>query len=418
MAPQPGSPLRGSNQALLRAHNRRVALDVLRRVGRASRADLARLTGLTAQAVANIIEELAADGLVREVGRRRTRAGQPPVDFELAPDGAFTIGLHLRHDRVTGVVVDLVGRRLAVADRDFGDPNGPEAPAGLARLAVDLAEQSRVEPRRLWGVGLAVPGPFDVDAVGIRSETAMPPWTDGSAVARLREVLAMPVFLENDATAAALGERLYGCATAIDDFLFIFIGRGLGAGLFLGGQPVRGAFGNAGELGHVSVAPAGKPCYCGSHGCLERYVSLHAAYEACGEGGLAVQSPQALARAYRMGEPVVHRWLDTAAEHLRRAVQTVENLIDPATIIVGGDLAEDMLAALAERAEPLHPSVSARRDRMLPRLMQGSSGPAGTAMGAAALPLMHQVAAPGAQPFGTGPERAAETRAPAPRALP
>ena len=379
--------LPGANPSHARAHNRRVVLDVVRLLGPLSRAEIARATTLTAQAVSNIAQELIGLGLLREAGRRRAALGQPPVDLAIAPAGAYAVGLHLDHHRVAGIVVDLAGVPTASAERplDLADPG--HAIPEMAALVGELLVKGATPRRRVWGIGVAIPGPFEVDWPAAHSPTVLPGWADFPAATELAQRLRLPVLVENDATAAAVGERLYGVARELRHFFYVYIGTGLGGGLFLDGQPYKGAWGNAGEFGHIVVERQGRPCHCGNRGCLERYLSLHAAYEACRAAGLAVDTPADLEASYRAGALAPRRWLEGAAQHLRLALNTIENLLDPEAIVIGGPLPGLLIEQLVERLGPLAGSVSARRDRQRPRLLVAAAGKDSAALGAAALPI-------------------------------
>ena len=126
---------------------------------------------------------------------------------------------------------------------------------------------------------MAMPGPFGVEGLTSVGPTALPGWQDFPIAEELQQLTGIPVTVENDATAAAIGERLYGVARNLNSFVYLFIGTGLGAGLFLDGHLYKGSRHNAGEIGHMIVSPGGLQCDCGKRGCLERYVSLRAAYE-------------------------------------------------------------------------------------------------------------------------------------------
>ena len=151
----------------------------------------------------------------------------------------------------------------------------------------------------MLGLGLVMPGPFGVEGMSSVGPTTLPGWEEVDAAAELERRLGLPVRLEKDATAAAIGERLYGRAAALRNFVYLFIGAGLGAGLFLDGRLYAGVKHNAGEIGHMIVIPDGRPCDCGNHGCLERYVSLRALYETLGLADDAEQAARSLRRRRR-----------------------------------------------------------------------------------------------------------------------
>ena len=200
----------------------------------------------------------------------------------------------------------------------------------------------------------------------------------------------MAVVAENDATAAAFGEQLYGAGRGLRTFVYIYIGFGLGSGLVLDGRPFRGATGKAGELGHAVVVPGGRPCGCGSHGCLERYVSMEAALRAIGAPD---QDGRArLADALDGEDPRLLVWLDEASGHLKIAIAMLENVLEPETIVVGGTLPTNLADALIARLGQLLPSVSASGPRAMPRLTRAQIDLETATLGAAALPLFRSLA--------------------------
>ncbi|MGP1397820.1 MAG: ROK family transcriptional regulator [Inquilinaceae bacterium] len=383
--------LRGTNLEHARSYNRRVVLEAVRVHGPVSRAEITRLTSLSAQTVSNIALELNQAGLVRSTGRRKATRGQPPVELAIDAEGGFTVGLQLDHETLVAVLVDLIGavrRRIEVPV----DRPGPDTALPLMAECVERLIAATGTPRgRVLGVGVVMPGPFDVDALTSVGPTTLPGWRGVDTSGRLAETLRLPVLVENDATAAAIGERLYGDARGLRSFVYLFIGTGLGGGLILEGQPYKGAFGNAGEIGHIIVDPRGHPCFCGNRGCLERYLSLHAAHEAMKRAGVPTARTEDLTAALAAGSPPLLAWLDEAADRLRVALATIENMLDPEAILIGGYLPDPLADALVARAAPLRPSVSDRRERRHPRLIRASAGADATALGAALLPIFDRM---------------------------
>jgi predicted NBD/HSP70 family sugar kinase len=204
----------------------------------------------------------------------------------------------------------------------------------------------------------------------------------------LRETFAgltgLPVFIGMDGGAAALGERHFGAGAALTDFFYMFFSAGLGGATIADRTLWTGAHGNAGELGHMVVVPGGDPCPCGNRGCLERYVSLDALRRRFTAEGL---DPEGVTLDGQDGplHPVVEAWIADAAPLLARAVSTVENLLDPSTIVVGGSLPPRVLDRLLAAMQPLPPSVGQRRNRALPRIIPSSLGTDAALLGAAVL---------------------------------
>lgn len=384
MAFQPGSTHQvtlGKNPERSRDHNRRVVLDVVRRHGSLGRMHIARLTHLTAQAIANIVDELVSEDLLMQTGRLRSGRGQPPIQFAVNPDGAMTMGIEVASDHLVSTVLDLAGQPRSRRIMPVSDTS-PEQVAAYLRAELD-AVRSRFSAR-LLGIGVVMPGPFEIEGMTSVGPTTLPGWADIDAASLLSEACGEPVAVENDATAAAVGERLFGAGHSISSFCMIYFGAGVGLGMIQDGTPFRGAFGNAGEIGHVVVAPNGKACPCGQHGCLERYASLHALREKLLDAGITEYD---LSGLHAERHPVLLEWMDETATYLAPMIAMIENIVDPETVILGGTLPDAIIDELIDRMGPLPISVASRRTRALPRVLRGQTGQYTAALGAAALPL-------------------------------
>ncbi|MFE7616662.1 ROK family protein [Streptomyces sp. NPDC057496] len=310
---------------MLRGHNAALVLDLLRSAGGdgISRIEIAERTGLTPQAVSKITARLRAEGLATGAGRRASTGGKPRTVLRLVPDAGHAVGLHLDRDGLTAVLVDLSGAVVAsrtapldlgapadevltaaadavAAIRGAGEGTGSDGHAGPGDGAGEHAgtrpgsgtgpeprdgtrpgDGARPEPecgdgpegRVVLGVGVAVPGPLDHRGGVLHRVTGFPQW-DGYP---LRDELAartgLPVVVDKDTNAAALGLALRTAggdgATDGGDFAYLHLGTGLGAGLFLGGELHRGARTGAGEFGHQTVRLDGPECGCGGRGCIE-----------------------------------------------------------------------------------------------------------------------------------------------------
>ncbi|MBD0415316.1 ROK family protein [Oryzicola mucosus] len=388
MNSQPGSKTRhiamGKNPERSRDHNRRVVLDVVRRHGSLGRMHIARLTHLTAQAIANIVEELVGDKLLMETGRLRSGRGQPPIQFAVNPDGAVTLGVEMASDHMVSTVLDLSGRQRSRRIMPVSDTS-PEQVAGLLRAELDAVRAGF--PATLLGVGVVMPGPFEIEGMTSVGPTTLPGWAGIDASTFLSEACGETVMVENDATAAAVGERLFGAGHAISSFSMIYFGAGLGLGMIQNGAPFRGAFGNAGEIGHVVVVPRGKACPCGQQGCLERYASLHALRERLAETGIEDSGLDALSALHGGRNPVLVEWMNETASYLSPMIAMIENILDPETVILGGTLPDAIIDEIIARMGQLPISVASRRTRALPRVIRGQTGQFTAALGAAALPL-------------------------------
>ncbi|WP_312119135.1 ROK family transcriptional regulator, partial [Pantoea vagans] len=272
----------GTNLEHARAHNRRVVIEAIRLHGELTRAELARMTALTPQTVSNIVAELEQAGLLTSRQPRRSGRGQPSIPVTLNPTSAWSIGIHLDHQTLLLVLVDLSGevhfRRLVLVQK-------PQPAATLACIAGVLEEMRAflgTQWKKVLGIGVVMPGPFGVEGISSVGPTTLNGWEQVDIEAELAAISGLPVTLENDATVAAIGERFHGTARHLNSFIYLYIGTGLGAGIFTDGHIYTGHAHNAGEIGHIVVEPGGRDCYCGNQGCLDRYVSFQAAYDFCG----------------------------------------------------------------------------------------------------------------------------------------
>ncbi|TNM63987.1 ROK family transcriptional regulator [Aliirhizobium smilacinae] len=375
----------GKNPERSRDHNRRVVLDIVRRHGSLGRAHIAKLTQLTQQAVANIVDELMGEGLLMETGRLRSGRGQPPIQFAVNPDGGITIGVEIAADHMVTVALDfsgsLRGQRIA--------PLKDTTPGSILSLfSREFSGLTGSLGGRLLGVGAVMPGPFEIDGMTSVGPTTLSGWAGVDAAEALSEACGHAVVVENDATAAAVGERLFGSGLSISNFCMIYFGVGLGLGIIQDGAPYRGAFGNAGEIGHVTVVPKGRLCpSCGQCGCLEAYASVYVLKQQLAAIGIADSEFADLERLHAESNPTVMAWIEDAATYFGPMVAMLENILDPQTVILGGALPDAIIDDIVVRMGVLPTSVASRRQRELPRVMRGKTGQLTAALGAAAIPL-------------------------------
>jgi predicted NBD/HSP70 family sugar kinase len=378
----------GSNPERNRSHNRRVVLDVVRQLGPVGRMEISRHAHLSTQAVSNIVEDLVSDGLLIKTGRLRAGRGLPPIQFAVNPNGGMTAGIEIAADHISTLLVDIGGR--VRAQRTLSIPrNDPETVLPVIKAEIEAAQLQLDSPvPQLLGVGVVMPGPFNVEGMTSVGPTTLSGWFDFDAVTSIGRVLGSPITLENDATAAAVGERLHGAAKELKNFCLVYFGQGLGLGIMIDGRPYRGANGNAGEIGHVLVQKGGRLCSCGQHGCLEAYASIQALTERLAAAGIQNVGYTALERLHREKHPIITAWIREVADYLAPQIAMLENLFDPEAVVIGGALPPGLLEDLTQAMQPLPLSVARRRNRNEARLIQGRTGRLTAALGAAALPLL------------------------------
>ena len=388
-----GNGIIGSNAYRNRSHNRRVVLDFVRAHEPAGRAQIARSCKLSIQAVSNIIDSLESDGLLLADGHRTGSRGKPALQYRFNPDGAFAVGVELRPDAMVCALLNLSGNHICSRRVGLEDAS----PAGATPAVRALVRQAIREAGRTgnnWlGTGIVMPGPFGASGPGFGSEAVLPGWEGMDLTAHFHEALDCPVIVENDATAAAISERVTGVAQEMNSFCFVYFGTGLGLGVIAEGHAQRGAMGNAGEIGHVITQAGGVQCACGNKGCLETYASRMAARKFLTERGVELQNGQTLADLLELNHPILNEWICLAAVHLSQAIGIIENLFDPEAVILGGAMPDIIIDALIRHLDLPAGSVSNRPDRQTPRVLRGSSGRETAALGGAAM-IIHQTITP------------------------
>ncbi len=375
--------LRGTNLEHARVHNLRTVLETVRLHGPLSRADIARRSDLTPQTISNLVHHLLDSGLVVVAGQRQGARGRSSTDLVINGDGAYFIGLDLDRGHLTGLLVDLAGETRARVHLDMTFPS----PERAIELMVDTVNRltSSVDANRVWGVGVGFPGPLRiVDGVvdNIINPEGFPGWESVSVAEELANRVDFAVFLENNATAAAMGESIYGVGRALDSFFYVFLGVGLGGGIVRGGAPLRGWQGNAGEIGYLPDPGASD-----STDYLGRYFDIYRLYKRLELRGSPHGSFEDLSALLADGDELILEWLDSAANRLAPWLLAAQYLLDPQALVIGGGWPNELRLELQTRLET---RLSQSRSKFMPyapTLLQAALGSDAAALGVATLPL-------------------------------
>lgn len=324
------------SKSLIRQLNRSAVLNLIKREGPVSRVDIARRLSLSGAAVTSIAGELEGLSLIRSVAQAPSTGGRPPTLLGLNPEAACVIGIKLAVDHLAAVVVDLEG---AVLD-DRVEPLGDHALDGVLNSIHELVANLRqaAGKRTLLGIGIGMPGVVD-GSRGVCVDSPILGWRDVPVAERLAQRLDLPVLVDNDVNTLAVAEQLYGHGRNVDDFVTVTIGRGVGCGIVLGGQLVRGRLGGAGEFGHVAQDHAGPRCECGRRGCLEAFVGDLALVRAGREMALLGPTADAVSLTGLAdgGESRAQALFAHAGQRLGLAVAGLVNLLSPGLVIVSGE---------------------------------------------------------------------------------
>jgi predicted NBD/HSP70 family sugar kinase/biotin operon repressor len=317
----------------LRELNRLRVVDELRRRGNASRGEIADATGLSRTTVTTLVADLQERGLVIGTGTDNRRGrGRPPVQLRLDPSAGAAVGVDFGHSHVHVVVADLsasvMGERRVGFDVDGAPAKALDVAAALGH---ELIARAGLEPRRVVGAGMGLPGPLGASPI-------LGGWAELDPAKELTRRLGVTVTIGNDANLGALAELMLGAGRGMQDLVYLKLASGIGAGLVLGGRLHHGATGIAGEIGHVQVRPDGAVCRCGNRGCLETVASAQAlldSLEPAYGSGLTVRAMLELAAD---GSHGAQRVIKDAGWAIGRAVADLCNSLNPEAIVVGGVL--------------------------------------------------------------------------------
>ena len=381
----------GSNSANLRQYHERVILTALRRLGQASKADLARQAGFTDNTAGVIVRELQERQLIRVEGRRTGARGQPATLLSLESSGAYGIGVKLGRRSLDGILVDFAGEVLEHRRIERSFPLPQEA------LPLTLGHRGRAQARHAGGQGRPAGRARAGDALqsGLLAARARHP---GRGLCRLERVRSrrpsgagtgLSVLTENDGTAAAVAELFRGAGRELDSFLYIFVGTAIGGGVVLGGDYYRGAKGNAGDIGLMPVGPSRlstAPVPERAHDVLLTRASVSSLIRHLRGNGVQVASRAELDHAIGSEPVLVEEWLEDCVDALLAPLLAAVRLLDLDMVVIDGDLPGQVVDGLIARLNA-GLGAAAPEARDAPILRRGMVGRAAAAIGAAILPL-------------------------------
>ncbi|MEV7966104.1 ROK family transcriptional regulator [Sphaerisporangium sp. NPDC088356] len=361
----------GTNLPKVGSYNRAVVLEAIQVSDGISRVQIAERAGLTAQTVSVIVRRLLEEGLVFEDGSLPSSGGKPRTILRVDPTAGHAVGIHFDPGEISYVLADLAGQPVARLRTDVRPGLAPgEVIRQMAVTARRMLGEAGVPDGKVLGIGLACPGPLDADGA-MHFPPRLTGWDHVPIKRLLEEHTGFPVTLDNDAAAAAIGERWAGLARATPSFAYLYLGTGIGGGLFLDNQIYRGRSLNAGEFGHITVVPDGPECYCGNRGCVEA-VCCPSAIEATvrsrlAEGarstltGAADSAPglartagdmpdgdaqgapaggsvdhSAICAAAAAGDPLAREVIGEVAARLADAAVSIVNMLDIDLLVIGG----------------------------------------------------------------------------------
>lgn len=314
-------------------------LDVIRSSGPVSRVEIAEAAALTQASVSLIVRTLINDGLVREVGTALSTGGKRRTLLEISPSARCAIGVHLGPESLVIVVTNMAG---GMVGRERCDGIGEDGPALVVKRIADEIDRLVISlgllRSAIVGVGIAAAGPLDFPSGIISASPPYEAWGTYPLRDELSRETGLPVVVDNDATAAAIGEFWGGRVDAPLSFACLYMGSGIGAGIVINGSAFRGSASNAGEIGHLSLDINGTECYCGNRGCLEILAAPAAVVQAAAATGLLSQYVDDASAALATRTGVIRAFDEIARRAIRREPDALALIQDSARFVAAGAL--------------------------------------------------------------------------------
>ncbi|MEW2549098.1 ROK family protein [Streptomyces sp. NPDC047002] len=371
-----GQSWSGVNQIDLGSFNECVVIETVRLSGTITRGEIAHRTGLTQQSVSRIARSLLDRGILIEDAQRRATSGKPRTPVRLSGTAAHALGIHIDPEVLTAVVIDLDGAIVCTRTRPVSADTAPaefvERVAALGRETLARA-RGPVRPDGFLGIGVAVPGPVDIASGTVLGPPLMSAWGDLPLLYLLQDHFPCPVLMEKDSTAAAAGERWIGRDRRARDFAYLYLGTGVGTGLYLNGDLYRGVSANAGEFGQLCAIALGRVGADGRPELLPECNPPASVPDLAARGGMRPAPPpggstaayRAVGRAAAAGDPAAEAAVREVARAVGRGALGLVDLLDIDLIVLGGPFYTDDVAGfyLEEIGRAVNAFPTARRLR-------------------------------------------------------
>lgn len=339
----------GSNSIRVRMFNERVLLTELRRLGQASQKELAVVCGLTVQAVVDIVDSLQREGLVRQIGKRSGRVGQPSMLYAINPDGVFACGLRVGATTTDLVLIDFEGKIRARRGREMA-PRLGEVRDVLRDSYREIAQSDPAIEERIRGLGVALCHQlwYGHDRKGLAPEDAAA-WSGADLTGEFQAMTGRPVFVENETRVAAIAEYLLGEAQDFENFLYVSIGASISGALVLGGN-LHGGRANAATLGAIPVGPS-RLAHASSRttGRLNDRASLDGLIRHLGLHGFTIRAVSELPDVLDQARSLIQEWLDDCIEALVEGLTASFAVVDVETVIIDSALPQFLVLEIVDR---------------------------------------------------------------------
>lgn len=345
--------MRTGDQSYVKELNRSIVLNILRTHATISRTQIANITGLNKATISSIIDELLRESLAIEIGRGPSAIGRRPILLHFNANTGYAIGLEIAIGSIRAVLTNLSGQVLHVIHRETCDQTVPMVVQQIHNITSELITETKSSPLGILGVGIGVPGLVNFSK-GIVLNAPNLQWNQVALQSLVEEEISIPVLIDNEANTGALGEKMYGVGKDIDNIAYISAATGIGVGVILRGELVRGTDGLAGEFGHMTIESQGPKCSCGSRGCLEVFASERKLMDMYHAASGTNADFEELLLQLNNRDPSAVESVYSVGHYLGIGISNIANAINPSMIIIGNRLAQigvHLLSAVTESVQ-------------------------------------------------------------------
>lgn len=336
------------NHGLMRSSNKRQILDFMQKQPKVSKKQLAEALGLSLTSVSTFISELLREGKIISNGRADSTGGRRSILYQVNPDSYYFIGIDLQVDRLIGVILNFRGDLVGEEEVPFEDQDAGKLIPVVNRFLTEFRLKRGIPEEKIGGIGIGVPGVVN-GASGLVEFAPNLGWREvdlGSQIS-LNKLL----IVENEANAAAVGERRFGAAQNVSDIIYVSVGMGIGCGIIIESRLYPGFSFQAGEFGHMTVEMDGRLCRCGNRGCWEAYSSDQAALNFFSEkAGWKVKRIEEFLAEVGLKNPSALEVLGLVVKYLGVGISSIINGLNPQMVVIGGKIVE-VKSLIAEELE-------------------------------------------------------------------
>ena len=376
------------DQDVIKQHNKLMILDIIKKQRPISRAEITKITRMSATSIGRFVSELCEEGVVRETELTSSGVGRKAIMLDIEPGAIYTIGVDIEKKRISFGMMDFSEAIIAHHRVEHKALEGtPEETAALICQEIrGMIEKQGVLAEKVIGVGIGVPGVINYEQ-GVVELSSTLGWKDVAFAGLIEKELGIKTVIDNDLKVKILAEYLYGSAKGSNKTALIGIGTGIGSSLIINGEVFRGGSNSAGELGHTTLDPNGNLCECGKRGCLQTYIDENALILEA-RRVKEVADVREVFVAARDGERWAKEIVSRTALYIGITINNIVCMYNPDTVILSGDLVEnyrEIVELVEEHSDQVIWAPFRGKFRVIPSELRGTA----IVMGAGALAMQH-----------------------------